>query len=208
MVGEDGYALAFADPDDAVGAGRGQVVGAAGQGGRDPQQVVRGVGDGLHVHAVAAVLLGEVGPAVADPVALGERSVEQDVIGTGFPQDPQQVGRSPGEVTDDGGDVGVGGADGYAEAGRDLRERVVSAEVDQGDESTLVGPELAAAVTLTGDDEDGHPLDQGVRQVECGRMGNQRGSCADELRRRTPLSTAQEPRALRDTGPSPDQWPP
>lgn len=32
-VGEDGDALAFADPDDAVGAGGGQVVGAAGQGG-------------------------------------------------------------------------------------------------------------------------------------------------------------------------------
>ena len=43
----------------------------------------------------------------------------------------------------------------------------------------------------------GDPLDQGVRQVECGRIWNQRGSCADELRRRTPLSTAREPRALR-----------
>lgn len=78
-VGEDGHALAFADPDAAVGA--------SGQGGRDPQQVARGIGDALHVHAVAAVLLGEVGPAVADPVALGERSVEQDMIGIGFPQD-------------------------------------------------------------------------------------------------------------------------
>ena len=40
-VGEDRDALAFADPDDAVGAGRGQVVGAAGQCGRDPQQLAR-----------------------------------------------------------------------------------------------------------------------------------------------------------------------
>ena len=109
-VGEDGHALAFADPDDAVGAGCGQVVGTAGQGGRDPQQVACGIGDDLHVHAVAAVLVGEVGPAVADPVARGERSVEQDVIGIGFPQDPQQSGRPAGEVADDGGDVGVGGA--------------------------------------------------------------------------------------------------
>ncbi len=165
-VGEDGHSLAFADPDDAVGAGRGQVVGAAGQGWRDPQQVARGVGDDLQVHAVAAVLLGEVGPAVADPVALGERAVEQDVLGIGFPQDSQQAGCSAGEVTDDGGDVGVGGADGYAEAGGDLGERVVPAEVGQGDESTLVRWELAVAVTLTGDDEHGYPLDQGVRQVE------------------------------------------
>jgi hypothetical protein len=47
-----------------------------------------------------------------------------------------------------------------------LRERVVPAEVDQGDESTLVRRELAAVVTLTGDDEHGDPLDQSVRQVE------------------------------------------
>jgi hypothetical protein len=40
------------------------------------------------------------------------------------------------------------------------------AKVDQGDESTLVERELAAAATLTGDDEHGYPLDQGVRQVE------------------------------------------
>jgi hypothetical protein len=103
---------------------------------------------------VAAVLLGEVGPTVADPVALGERSVEQHVIGIGLPQDPQEAGRPVGEVADDGGDVGVGGADGYAKAGGDLREWVVPTPVDQGDESALVGWELAAAVT------------QGVRQVE------------------------------------------
>jgi hypothetical protein len=60
----------------------------------------------------------------------------------------------------------VGGADGYAEAGGDLRERVVPTQVDQGDESTPVRRELAAAVTLTSDDEHGYPLDQGVRQVE------------------------------------------
>src|SRR5689334_22480962 len=52
-------------------------------------------------------------------------------------------------------------------------------KVGQADESTLVRRELAAAVTLTGDDEHGYPLDQGVREVECGRIGNQRGSCAN-----------------------------
>lgn len=35
-VGEDGTALAFADPDDPVGAGRGEVVCAARQDRRDP----------------------------------------------------------------------------------------------------------------------------------------------------------------------------
>jgi hypothetical protein len=110
-------------------------------------------------------------------------------------------------VPDDGGDVGVGGVHGYAEACGELREGVVPPEVDQGDESTLVRRELAAAVTFTGDDEHGYPLDQSVRQVEYGKIWNQRGFHADELRRRTPLSTAREPRALRAPVPSPMRWP-
>ncbi len=70
----------------------------------------------------------------------------------------------------DGGDVGVGGADGYAEANSDLRPRVVPAKVNQVDKSTLVRRECtAAAATLTGDDGHGYPLDQRVRQVEYGR---------------------------------------
>jgi hypothetical protein len=34
-----------------------------------------------------------------------------------------------------------------------------------------MGREIAATVTLTGDDEHDYPLDQDVRQVECGRIG-------------------------------------
>lgn len=83
------------------------------------------------------MLLREVGPAVADPVALGEGPVEQDVIRIPLAQNPQQAGRPSGQVADDGGDVGVGGADGYAEAGGDLCECVVAAKVDQADEGTL-----------------------------------------------------------------------
>jgi hypothetical protein len=40
----------------------------------------------------------EGGPAVADPVALGERSVEQNVIRIGLPKDPQQSGCPVGQV--------------------------------------------------------------------------------------------------------------
>ncbi|THA73524.1 peptidase, partial [Streptomyces sp. LRa12] len=36
-----------------------------------------------------------------------------------------------------------------------------------------------------------------MREVECGRIRNQQGSCAAELRRRTPPSTAREPCPLR-----------
>lgn len=68
---------------------------------------------------------------------------------------------------------------------------------DQAHESALVGRELTALVTRTGDDEHGYPLDQGMRQVECGRTGHQRGLGAVESRRRAPLSTARDPRELR-----------
>lgn len=62
---------------DVAQAGGGQVVGAAGQGGREPPQLAAlGSGD-LHVHAVVPVFVGVVGAAVAGPVALGEGAVGQ-----------------------------------------------------------------------------------------------------------------------------------
>ncbi|WP_217136963.1 hypothetical protein [Streptomyces sp. AC558_RSS880] len=73
----------------------------------------------------------EVAPAVADPVALGECSVEQDVLGVALPQDPRQPERPAGRMVDDGRDADVGGAGGYPEVGDDLRERVVPAQVGQ-----------------------------------------------------------------------------
>ncbi len=103
----------------------------------------------------------------------------------------KQVGGLFGEQSGHAGDVGVDGADGPV-PGRDPGEGVVAAQVHQSDERALVRWELAAAVTLAGDDEHGDPLDQVVREVGCGRMGNQQGSCAGGLRRRTSLSTARE----------------
>ncbi|MDH6523140.1 hypothetical protein M2163_000354 [Streptomyces sp. SAI-135] len=63
------------------------------------------------------------------------------------------------EQVDDRGGVGVGDA----EAGRDLGEGVVPAQVHQADQATLLWRKLAAAVTLAGDDEHGYSLDLGVR---------------------------------------------
>lgn len=131
---------------------------------------------------MAAVLGGVVASAVADPVALGE-----------------QAG--------DGGDVGVGGADRYAEAGREAGKGVVAARVHECDERTLVRRELASPVTLVGDDKYRDPLDQSVRQVECGRVRNQQDFCAAELRHRTPLSTAREPRGFGVVGGCPFRTP-
>lgn len=62
--------------------------------------------------------------AVADPVALRQGAVEQNVVGVGLAQGAQQAGRAFGEQVNDGCRVGVGGADGDAEARGDLREGV------------------------------------------------------------------------------------
>lgn len=107
-------------------------------------------------------------PRVHTPgdASLGECPVEQDAIRVGLAQDPQEARRPAGHVLDHGVDVSVGGADGNAEAGGDRCERVVPAKMDQADQGTLVGRQLAAPVTLTGNDEHGDPIDQSMSQVE------------------------------------------
>ncbi len=124
-VGEDRLTLPFVDSDDAVGAGCGEVLGTVEQCGRGPQRVARRIGDDRTFTPRRRCLWEKSARLSPTRVALGECSVKQDVIGIGFPQDPQQSGRRVGKVADDGGDVGVGGA----EAG-DLHMRVMSAEVE------------------------------------------------------------------------------
>lgn len=165
------------------------------------------IGDGLHVHAVASVLVGVIGASVAEAVALAVGAVQEHVVRVVLAQGLEQARRPVGEEPHDGGGVGVGGAYGYAEPGGDLRESVVPAQAGESDEGSLVRRELAAAVTLTGDDEHRDPLDQGVRQVECGRIGNQQGSCTGRLRLRTPHPTGRGPCPLRAPRSSPDRWP-
>lgn len=80
-VGQDGDSPAFADPDDLMGAGCGQIVGAARQGGRDPQHLASRVRDDLDVRPVSAVLGRVVGTTVADAVALCKRPAEEDEVG-------------------------------------------------------------------------------------------------------------------------------
>lgn len=48
----------------------------------------------------------------------------------------------------------------------------MAAQVHERDERTPVRREFAPPVALTGDDEHRDPLDQSVRRVECGRIGN------------------------------------
>ncbi len=74
-----------------------KVVGAAGQCGRDPQQPTGRVRHHLHVHPASAVLVGEVGPAIAGPVALRQGAAGQDVVVIGFAQGLSSPGRAAGE---------------------------------------------------------------------------------------------------------------
>jgi hypothetical protein len=99
---------------------------------------------------------------------------QQDVVGVGFAEHAQQAGRAVGEQADHRSGVGVGGADGDAEGGGELGESVVSAQVHQTDQGTLVRREPAAAVTLAGGDEHGAALDQGMGQVECAGLETNR----------------------------------
>jgi len=146
---------------------------------------------------VPLVFRGVVGPAIADAVALRERAVQEDKVRLLRAQRLQQARRLLGEQTGDRGDVGVGGTDGCSEGRGDTGEGIVAAQVHECDQRTAVRREFAPPVPLTGDDEHRDPLDQGVGQAECGRIRNQQGSCAAELRRRTPPSTAREPCSLR-----------
>lgn len=74
-----------------------------------------------------AVLGGVVGAAVVDAVALDEHPVQQDEVRIVLAQRFEKARCAIGEQSGDGDDVGVGGADGYPEAGRDAGERVVAA---------------------------------------------------------------------------------
>jgi hypothetical protein len=104
-------------------------------------------------------------PAVADPVALRQGAIQQDVVRVRLAQGAQQAGRAVGEQVDDGCRVGVGGADGDTEPCGELGEGVVPMQVHQPDQSTLVRQELAAAVTLAGDDEHGDPGLEGTARI-------------------------------------------
>lgn len=91
---------------------------------------------------MATVLVRVVGPAVAHPVALGERPVEQCVLRCVLAQDLEQAGRPRGQEIDHRGRVGVGGADRDAEPGRYLGQGVVLAQVQKTDKRALGGKSL------------------------------------------------------------------
>lgn len=120
-----------------MGAGRGQIVGASGQSARDPHDLPLRVGDDLEIHAVAAVLAGVASAAVTGPVSLGEGAVHGHILRIGCARGMGQAGSTAGKETGDGSDVGVGGADADPEAGSDLREGFMLAQIHQHDQGPL-----------------------------------------------------------------------
>lgn len=101
-----------------------------------------GIGDDLDVHAVPSVLGRVVRPAVADAVAIGEGSVQQDELRIVLAQRLEQARRAVGEQTGHGRDVGMGGPDGYPEASRDPGEGVVASQVHRATSARRCGGSL------------------------------------------------------------------
>jgi hypothetical protein len=99
-----------------------------GSAGEEPQQPAVRIGDYLHVHLVPAVFVGVVGPFVADPVACGERAVQEDEVRILLAQDLQQARCTVGEEVDDRAGAGVGGGLADPEPGSDLRQGGVLAQ--------------------------------------------------------------------------------
>lgn len=91
---------------------------------------------------MAPVLVGVIGASVAQAVALAEGAVQEHVIRVVLAQGLELAQRPVGAEPHDGGDVGVGGADGYAEPGWELREGVVLAQAGESDEGAWCGGSL------------------------------------------------------------------
>lgn len=83
------------------------------------------------------------------------------------------------------------------EAGRNLGQGVVLAQKHQRHHGPPGRAELAAAVTLPGDDQHRHRLHKRVRKVLCGRYVTNEAPEAEELIRDMSNSTARGPRLLR-----------
>lgn len=121
--------------DDAVLAGRADVVDGPGQGRRGPQQPAEGIGQDLHVHPVPLVLPRVVGPVGGDPVDRQQGAVEDhERFQRRGPCGFGEGGREGGQERDGLGDVPVRGGRSDAEPGRELGIRVAVAEVGEGEQ--------------------------------------------------------------------------
>lgn len=125
-VREDEDLAGEAGLDDAVGSGRGQVVGAAGQSAGESQGCAVRPCDGLHVHPVAAVLHRVVRLVRADAVGADEGAVNDDEVALTQPDESLvQAGRPRRQDVQGLVDVPPGRRRGDPETHRELREHLV-----------------------------------------------------------------------------------
>jgi hypothetical protein len=136
----------FQGVDDAVFAGRANVVNGPWQCGRGPQQPAERIGDDLHVHAVLLMLPGVEGPVGGDPVDGQERPVEQDVCLRRSGPDGLLEGRCEcGQEIDGLADVAVDGARFDPETRCELGVRGAVPQVCQHRQGLTTGREPAPA---------------------------------------------------------------
>ncbi|AJF68594.1 hypothetical protein SVTN_33900 [Streptomyces vietnamensis] len=140
---------------------------------------MRQTGDDLHIHAMPAVLYRVVRLVRADPVDGDQGAVNDDVgafteAGEGF----IKAGRPGSQNVQGVADVPPSGGLGYPEAGSELRERFVLAQMDKGEQCLLEAAELASACVAGPAvfvKQPGNMLDELMRDVERGRIRNQQG---------------------------------
>ena len=130
---------------DAPDPGGLHVVDRAGQRPGDPQQLAGGAGDDLQVHPVAVVLAGEERPVRGDPVSPDQRPVQDREGVPGLLRGTHRLAKlrgAGGQQRDSLGHVPPGGRRAYPESGRDLRERLSFAQVDEHEQGLLPGIQL------------------------------------------------------------------
>lgn len=189
--------------DDAVGAGCGQIVGAARRRAGEPQRCAIGAGDDLHVHTVLLVFLGVVRLVDLDAVGGDEGAVDNDEIALAQSGQGLVQARRPCRENVQGlVDVPPSRRGRDAETGRELGERLVLSEMGQGEQRLFEATELSPGrvqFTPSGVDEPGDMLDELVRYVEHGRIRNQQGPSVAGVMSEITTQTTRGPALSRPT---------
>lgn len=178
-VREHGDLPGRAGLDDAVGASRGQDMGASRGCAREPEPGAVRTGDDPHVHAVSAVLHRVVRLVCSDAVDRDRRAVhddEVDLARTG--QGLVQAGCPRGENVQDLVGTASGSCLWDTATDAELGECLVLPEMGQGEQGLWEAarfPPRRVRFTPSGVDEPGAMLDQLVRNVEHGSIRNQQG---------------------------------
>lgn len=170
--------------DDAVAAGRLDVVHGAGQCGGGPQQAAERVGEDLHIHAVLAVLARVEGPVGGDPVN-GQQGAVQDHerLGCRALEGLLKRGDQRGQEVHGLADVAVDRGHTYAEGGREPGVGVTAAQVGQDEQGLPIGGGAASGCRPVGGARRASPSrSASVSWTGRSRTGRQarRRSCSSE----------------------------